>query len=443
MTDDDQQVEAVPPGRTGFARYLPRAHPISWTMLGVTTGAILITSIDRGILPAVLPAIQTEYGLDDQQAGRLVSLSFVGTAIGGLAIGVFGDSLGKGARRAWSWAIAVVIVVISAVATAFGRSIGQLQVFRVIMGIGTGGMEPVNVTMVGEWWQKENRGFAVGTHHTGFPIGQFVGLLLIGAVVGIADWRAAFLFIPLIALPIVVVQVVIARRRNLRAVNEWITEQGMTPSLTEADLDEERTEHPLRTAWKAVKGALAERNVRLAVLVNFLFLFAEAGVVTFLTVQLTRDVGLSPALAITVSGASGITGWIGQIFWGTLSDHLGRKFSLSILAVGWAVTVSLMIFIDSLTLAWVILIAWGLFRNSPFPVMYASIIDAVPSGASSGLGIMIGVGLGLSGIAAGLVGGTVVQTYGFTVHYLVIAGVCLLALIPIAMLRETSKGAAG
>ncbi len=37
------------------------------------------------------------------------------------------------------------------------------------MGVGTGGMEPVNVAMVGEWWQRENRGFAVGVHHTGFP----------------------------------------------------------------------------------------------------------------------------------------------------------------------------------------------------------------------------------------------------------------------------------
>ena len=85
-------------------------------MLAVTTGAVLITSIDRSILPAVLPQIQQEFGLDDAGGGALVGLSFAGTAIGGLLIGVFGDSLGRGVRRAWAWAVAVLIVVIASLA---------------------------------------------------------------------------------------------------------------------------------------------------------------------------------------------------------------------------------------------------------------------------------------------------------------------------------------
>ncbi|CAN5186549.1 hypothetical protein BH18ACT10_BH18ACT10_00860 [soil metagenome] len=97
-----------------------------------------------------------------------------------------------------------------------------------------------------------------------------------------------------------------------------------------------------------------------------------------------------------------------------------------------------MIFISSGALAWTILIFWGVFRNSPFPVMYASIIDAVPEGASSGLGLMIGIGLGASGFLAAPVAGYIIENFGFTVHYVVIAVICLLALIPIAMIRETA-----
>lgn len=425
-------------GGLAARKYVPRGHPVSWLMLVVTTGAILINSIDRAILPAVLPGILSEFNLSESAGGFLIGLSFAGTAVGGLVLGIFGDSLGKGVRRAWGWAVAVAIVVVSSLLTAFSQTLGQLQVLRVAMGIGTGGMEPVNVAMVGEWWQKENRGFAVGTHHTGFPIGQFVGTLLIGAVLAAYSWRETFLFIPLIALPIVVLQIFLARRENLRRVNAWILENGMTPSLTEEELDEEQRERPLPAAWRAVRLALAERNVRLSVIANFLFLWAEAGVVAFLTVQLTREAGLSLAAAVTISGASGITGWIGQIFWGTVSDYRGRKFSLSILAVGWAVTVLSMIFISSGTLGWIILIGWGIFRNSPFPVMYASIIDAVPEGASSGLGLMIGIGLGLSGLVAAPVAGLLIQNFGFTVHYVFIAAICLLALVPISMIGETA-----
>ena len=406
----------VSPEPAPRSRYIPRGHPLSWWMLVVTTGAILITSIDRVLLPTVLPGILGEFDLSETTGGILVGLSFAGTMVGGLILGVFGDSLGKGARRAYTWAVAVAIVVISSI------------------------MEPVNVAMIGEWWQKEDRGFAVGTHHTGFPIGQFLGPVLIGAVLSVATWRAVFLFIPLLAVPVVILQVVLARRDNLRRVNAWIEDHDMTPSVTEEEIDEERKEEPVATAWEAIKLALTSRNVRLSVVANFLFLWAETGVITFLTLQLTREAGLSLAAASVVAGASGITGWMGQIFWGTVSDHKGRKWSLGILAVGWAVTVLLMIFISSGALGWIILIGWGVFRNSPFPVMYASIIDAVPDGASSGLGLMIGIGLGSAGFLAAPVAGFIVQHYGFTWHYIFLAGICLLTLVPISLIRETSAG---
>ena len=430
----------VSPEASPRNRYIPRGHALSWWMLAVTTGAILITSIDRVLLPTVLPSILKEFNLSPTTGGVLVGLSFAGTMAGGIVLGVFGDSLGKGVRRAYTWAVAVAIVVISAVATAVSQTLLQLQILRFTMGIGTGGMEPVNVAMVGEWWQKEDRGFAVGTHHTGFPIGQFLGPVLIGAVLLVGTWREVFLFIPLLAIPVVVVQIVLARRENLRRVNTWIVEHDMTPSVTDEDLDEEREERPLATAWEAMKLALTERNVRLSVVANFLFLWAETGVISFLTLQLTREAGLSLAAASVVAGASGITGWVGQIFWGTVSDHRGRKWSLGILAVGWALTVLLMIFISSGALGWIILIGWGIFRNSPFPVMYASIIDAVPEGASSGLGLMIGIGLGSAGFLAAPVAGFMVQHYGFTWHYIFLAGICLLTLVPISLIRETSAG---
>jgi MFS family permease len=308
------------------------------------------------------------------------------------------------------------------------------------MGIGTGSMEPVNVTMVGEWWQKEDRGFAVCAHHTGFPIGQFLSPLLIGAIVAVASWREAFLFIPLIAIPIVILQIIFARRRNLTRVNTWIEEHQMTPSVKEDEVETKRWENPFGRFKEAL---FSDRNVILGVIANFLFLWTETGVISFLTLQLTRDVGLSLAVASVISGASGLTGWIGQVGWGATSDHKGRKFSLYILAIGGAIALLAMIFITSIALAWIILIGWGLVRNSPYPVLYAAVIDTVPDSASSGLGLMIGLGLGASGIFSPTVQGYLVDNFGFTVHYAVLAGICLLTLIPIAMLHQRPEVGGG
>ena len=68
----------------GVRRYTPRAHPVSWIMLVITTLAIVVNSIDRIILPTVLPGIISEFDLSATEGGFLVSLSFVGTTIGAI-----------------------------------------------------------------------------------------------------------------------------------------------------------------------------------------------------------------------------------------------------------------------------------------------------------------------------------------------------------------------
>lgn len=141
--------------------------------------------------------------------------------------------------------------------------------------------------------------------------------------------------------------------------------------------------------------------------------------------------------AILVAGASGLTGWIGQVLWGTLSDRLGRKFSIAFLIGGWAVTLLAMIFITNLTTAWIVLLAWGLFRNAPFPVVYALLVDSVPQAAGTALGIMIGIALGVSGIFASAVAGLIIEHFGFTWHYIVLAAICLLGFVPLARITET------
>lgn len=422
-----------------LTRFVPRAHSISWWMLLVTTGAVLITSIDRAILPTVLPALLTDFHLDATQGGILVSLSFIGSTIGGVILGIFGDAMGGGPRRAWAWLVTVMIVILSSVATAWTRSMTLFKILRVTMGIGTGGLEPINVAMISEWWPKEHRGFAVGTHHTGFPIGQFLGPLMIAGIVAFATWRETFLVLPLLALPVVILQIVLARWQHLDSVNAWINDKGMTPSLTRDDKPSPYLKNPFPILMHAMR---SDRNVLLAVITNFLFLWTEAAVTGFLTLQLTREVHISLAQAATISGASGITGWMGQIFWGTVSDHRGRKFSLNFLAIGSAVSIFLMGYISSVSMAWLLLMGWGLFRNSPYPVLYAAVIDIVPKSAASGLGLMVGIGLGLSGVIAAPVAGWLIDHMGFGAHYTLLALLSLAALVPIALMHEsaTDKG---
>ncbi|WP_249221612.1 MFS transporter [Pantoea sp. JGM49] len=122
---------------------------------------------------------------------------------------------------------------------------------------------------------------------------------------------------------------------------------------------------------------------------------------------------------------------------GSFSDKRGRKTSLTIIIAGWILACSLCIFIHSVALAWGILIFWGLFRNSPYPVAYALLIEPSPHAAASSLGLMIGLAVGIAGILVAPVSGWIIHTWGFSVHYAVIVGMLLLSCIPLALLKET------
>lgn len=415
---------------------LPTAHFISWLMLVVTTLAILMNSIDRLILPTLMPAIMDEFNLDTVDAGFLNSLSFVGTFLGALILGFLSDYIGTGYKRCYSWVLAVAIEICAGVATAFCKTLGAFQALRIFMGFGSGGSEPINVALIGEWWQKENRGFAIGVHHTGFPLGQFIGPVLIGAIIAAAaTWRDVFLFIPLLGLPIIIIQLIIATKKNQKKVYNWIDNKGMTPP------DKGKPSQKLSFVETLKVGILLlkNRNCFLAIILCFGFIWAEMGIATFLTLHLTREVGLDLSTAAVISGASGLTGWAGQIVWGHFSDIKGRKVCLAIIIIGWIISSIACNFIVSITSGWIILIIWGLFRNSPFPVIYAVLIDSAPHAAASGMGLMIGLAVGSAGFLVAPIAGWIISHYGFSVHYIVITIALVLTCIPLFFMKETVK----
>ena len=381
----------------------------------------------------MLPAISKEFGLNAKQGGLINSAFFAALIVGGIVFGIIADRIGTGFRRTWTWNIAMLLAILGGLLTwGFTGGFITLLIWRIPMGLSRGGSEPVNVALVSEWWPKEHRGFALGVHHTGFPIGQFLTGALIAAILGVGGWREAFLLIPLLGIIIVVMQSFIGTRKNQQKVYDWIDQNHLTRPLPELST---RLSGGIMAP---VKEALRSSNVRWSVVLVFLFLWGEAGAVTFLTTQFVQN-GMGQAQAALIAGASGITGWIGQVVWGTVSDHVGRKFSIAFLIIGWAAALLGMIFIGSATSAWLILLFWGLFRNAPFPVVYGLLIDSVPKAAGTAMGIMIGVALGLSGVFASIVAGAIIDAYGFTTHYIVLAAIVLLALIPLSRIKETVR----
>jgi MFS family permease len=410
-----------------------RAHPVSWVTLVITSSAILITSLDAAILPSVLPEVKRAFGLTDTQAGAVNSVFFISTIVGAVFFGWLSDLIGNGYRRSWVWIAAMALSVVGGVFTyVLAASWLAFQLMRVVMGISRGGSEPTNVAIVGEWWQVENRGFAVGAHHIGFPLGQFVAPALVAVLLGATNWQTTFLVLPLIGIPIMIAQARIGTRRNQQRVCDWITGQGMTPPLSSVARTE-RAPGP----WRLFKDVVAVANLRRAMLLNFCFLWCELGVSTFLVVYLTEYTSMSMGTAIMASGASGLTGWIGQIVWGTVSDHIGRRTVLFVCVAGWVVTVIPLLLVAGTWQAWLLLLLWGLFRNAPYPVIYSLVIDSAPVRAGASMGLMIGVTTGLGGAVVSAVAGWAADHWGWIATFLLLVAGPVVGLIPLLRIKES------
>lgn len=435
MREQDPMSPSVASVPTSAKRgWLPRAaHPVSWGMLVITTLAILVVSVDAQLLPTILPAVLTQFKLTPAEGGWLNSLFFLGSVFGAVFFGIWSDIVGSGYRRGMTWVIAYLVAVVGGFLTwLLGRSYLLFELLRLVMGFSRGGSEPTNVALISDWWQRENRGFAVGAHHTGFPFGQFVGPALMALVLTYGSWPDVYLLIPLIGVPIIIAQLLVGTRRNQERVFSWIASRGLTKPFEEIV-----GAKPFRNPATVVSAAFSHRNTWLCITIIFFYLWAEIGVVSFMTLQLTREVHLSLGVAAVVSGASGLTGWVGQVVWGTISDRIGRRPVLAVLALGWSVSTLMLLKISSETTGWLLLLFWGLFRNAPYPVAYTMLIDSIGEASGAGMGLMIGIAFGICGLIVGPVAGFFIQTWGWTADYVMFASATLLTLIPLGFTRET------
>jgi MFS family permease len=142
-----------------------------------------------------------------------------------------------------------------------------------------------------------------------------------------------------------------------------------------------------------------------------------------------------------------ITGGLGQILWGSLSDRFGRKYCLVVMFLWLGVAFSLFQFADAGIGALVaIQLFAGMATNGVYPVLYALASDssepssvAIANGLNMG-GLIIG---GLGPIVVGWLisaGGGYSSTTGFTTSLYFLAAMMVLAAVMIALFTRETAG---
>lgn len=219
-------------------------------------------------------------------------------------------------------------------------------------GVGLVGWVP-NTTIIQQWF-REKRGLPMGIISSGIGIGIFICIPLIQHLIDRVGWRMTYrimgLFIPLVIISIAVAflkkppQTIVSSHANRKVINHAIKDHLV--------VNEEWVSRP----W-TVRHAAATRQFWL---LGGSFFLASLTTHSILThhVAFFIDQGLTALFASYIAGMIGIVSIGAKIFWGILSDKIGREITYTI---GIACSICGMIF----------LIAFTGFNYSYIPYFYA------------------------------------------------------------------------
>ncbi len=168
-------------------RVSPRLYPR--TALVLLTTLNLLNYIDRSILNAVQPLIQSEFHVNDAQIGRLTTVFLIFYT---LAAPVMGPLADRHSRRliialgAFAWSGVTLL-------TAFVHSYDALLIRHTLVGVGEASFVTISPTFVADLFPESKRGRVLGVFYLAIPVGFALGYPIGGYFGTHYGWRIPFL----------------------------------------------------------------------------------------------------------------------------------------------------------------------------------------------------------------------------------------------------------
>jgi MFS family permease len=438
-----------PPGpprsKVRFLRRIGGAQ--SWTAMVWLWLIYAMNANMRNWIQVVQPAVVEEFHISASAIGVYSGVLTMGLGVAAICMAPWVDRGGHGwARKYRHVAVVATYLVFSLLTGVMPLTIvfGAVFALQMIKNFASGVGETIEVTTIAEWWPLERRGFAQGLHHTAFPWGTLLGGLGVTgvyAIFGSGNWRFVFLLLPLVVIPAFAGYWFFATPVNYSRFIEDTRARGLTPPLVAGDHG--ATVH---AAPGAFRRALANPNVLVSSICAGLANLGYMALSFWLPLYLAFIAHFDLALVATYSVLFTITGGLGQIVWGSISDRFGRKFSLVVMFL-WLVVAFLLFRYIGASIGVMVLVQLfaGMATNGVYPVLYAMASDssekgaiAIGNGLNMGGLIIAGFGPILVGWLIGLGGGYSSPT-GYMVSLYVLAGTMLLTAVLIALFtRETS-----
>jgi predicted MFS family arabinose efflux permease len=290
-----------PPG--GFLKW-GVALPLTkyrFVVLGIIMAVQTAGNLGALGLPALAPLIRADLELSRQQAGSFVSAFYVGSVLTSLPAGWVADRVGV------RW---MLLVGQGLTAGCFGLmtlapGYPALMTSVLLAGLAFGAVNPTSTKGVLIWFPARSRATVVGIKQAGFPLGGALGALLLPALAGRVGWRGA-----------------------LGAAAGLMVASALAAGLAYREPPAVRTEGVApATTGPRLAAVLGSRPIWLVSIATLLFSGVQVSWISFMPLYLSEAAGLSIVAAGAVLGQAQVTGALGRILFGVLSDRLfgGRR----------------------------------------------------------------------------------------------------------------------
>jgi predicted MFS family arabinose efflux permease len=158
------------------------------TALILLTALNLLNYIDRSVLNAVQPLIQSEFHVNDAQIGRLTTVFLVFYTVAAPLMGPLADRYSRKliiALGAFAWSGVTLL-------TAFAHSYNALLVRHTLVGVGEASFVTISPTFVADLFPESKRGRVLGVFYLAIPVGFALGYPIGGYFGAHYGWRTPF-----------------------------------------------------------------------------------------------------------------------------------------------------------------------------------------------------------------------------------------------------------
>ncbi|MBP1766297.1 MAG: Transporter, superfamily [Candidatus Aminicenantes bacterium] len=381
----------------------------------------MLDGMDIMLYAMVLAHLMRDFGMSTATAGLMSSLTLIASAAGGVIFGLIADRFGR--VKALMGSILVYSVFTGA--CGLSRSIVELGIFRVLLGLGMGGEWGTGAALVAETWPSEHRGKALGIVQSSWAVGYALAAAVTALVLPRWGWRAVFFVGVLPAL-----------------LTLWIRRRVEEPAIWRKSIEEKR-----RLSSRSGLGLIFRRPLLKKTLVTTLMnagtMFAWWGLFTWIPAYLGLPVeqggmGLSVVKTSTWIIVMQVGMWLGYVSFGFICDSIGRKrtYILFLLAAAALVLVYSSIRQNASLLLVVgpFLAFFGTGYFSGFGTITAEIY---PTGVrASAQGFTYNIGRGLSALAPFTIG-ALAKGHGLAWAFYLTAGFFLFSAATAFALPET------